>query len=116
MGGLAGADLSPDLGTTGEWRSWFIGSRIDVTSSGQLWLNYGEGHTRLSAIDDRGTVYSAAWMESINQQVKAYLAYARHFNHPDSALVPSGTSAYAFYSVNPGDNANGLALGLQYAF
>ncbi|MGE5470596.1 MAG: porin [Bacteroidota bacterium] len=116
MGGVAGVNTSPDLGLPIEWRSWFIGSRVDVTSTGQLWLNYGKGRNRRAVIDDRGVVYSAAWMETINQQIKAYLAYARHLNSAGSALVPSGTSAYGYYSINPGDHANGLALGVQYVF
>ncbi|MBP8169649.1 MAG: porin [Azonexus sp.] len=116
MGGLAGANISPDQGVASEWRSWFIGSRIDVTSSGQLWLNYGEGHTRDAPVSDRGLVYAAAWMETINLQTKAYLAYSRHLNDPAAAFAPSGTGAYDYYTVSPGDTANGLALGIQYTF
>ena len=116
MGGLAGANISPDQGVASEWRSWFIGSRIDVTSSGQLWLNYGEGHTRDAPVSDRGLVYAAAWMETINLQTKAYLAYSRHLNDPAAAFAPSGTGSYDYYTVSPGDTANGLALGIQYTF
>ena len=116
MGGLAGANISPDQGVASEWRSWFIGSRIDVTSTGQLWLNYGEGHTRDAPVSDRGLVYAAAWMETINLQTKAYLAYSRHLNDPAAAFAPSGTGAYDYYTVSPGDTANGLALGIQYTF
>lgn len=116
MGGLAGVNISPDQGVASEWRSWFIGSRIDVTSSGQLWLNYGEGHTRDVPISDWGQVYAAAWMETINLQTKAYLAYSRHLNDPAQAFAPSGTGSYDYYTVSPGDTANGLALGVQYTF
>ena len=116
MGGLAGANISPDQGVASEWRSWFIGSRIDVTSTGQLWLNYGEGQTRGAPVSDRGLVYAAAWMETINLQTKAYLAYSRHLNDPAAAFAPSGTGAYDYYTVSPGDTANGLALGIQYTF
>ena len=116
MGGVAGVNISPDQGIASEWRSWFIGSRIDVTSSGQLWLNYGEGHTRDAPVSDRGQVYAAAWMETINLQTKAYLAYSRHLNDPAAAFAPSGTGSYDYYTVSPGDTANGLALGVQYNF
>lgn len=116
MGGVAGVNISPDQGIASEWRSWFIGSRIDVTSSGQLWLNYGEGHTRDVPVSDRGQVYAAAWMEAINLQTKAYLAYSRHLNDPAAAFAPSGTGSYDYYTVSPGDTANGLALGVQYTF
>lgn len=115
MGGLAGYDRQPDVGPLVEWRSWFLGSRIDVTPSGQLRLNYGEGHS-LASSNDRGRIFSAAWMETINAQFKAYLAWSRNLNQPASALAPSGTSASGYYTINPGDTANGLAAGIQYAF
>mgnify|MGYP000270539638 CR=1 FL=1 len=115
IGGLAGYDRQPDIGALVEWRSWFLGSRIDVTPSGQLRLNYGEGHS-LASQTDRGRIFSAAWMETINAQFKAYLAWSRNLNQPASALAPSGTSASGYYTINPGDTANGLAAGIQYVF
>lgn len=116
MGGMGGVDTVTDAGVARADRGWFVGSRIDVTSSGQLWLIHGQGRNRLSVIDDRSRIYSLAWMETLNQQLKAYLAYARNLNNAGSALAPSGTSAYGYYSVAAGDNANGLALGIQYVF
>lgn len=116
MGGLAGVDTRYDSGADSEWRSWFFGSRIDVTATGQLRLNYGEGHTPGATIKDRGRVFSAAWMESINQQFKAYLVWSRHLNEEGVAFAPSGTAANGYYTVNPGDTANGLAAGVQYYF
>jgi len=116
MGGIAGVDVRPDSGLATDWRSWFVGSSIDVTASGQLRLNVGEGHTRQAVVSDRGRVFSVAWVESITRQFKAYLALAHHQNDPGAALVPSGSSAYSYYSVNPGDNNTGLAIGVQYSF
>lgn len=116
MGGVSGVDTRYDNGTDSEWRGWFFGSRIDVTSSGQLRLNYGEGHTPGAAVKDRGRVFSAAWMETINQQFKAYLVWSRHLNEEGVAFAPSGTAANGYYTVNPGDTANGLAAGVQYYF
>ena len=55
-------------------------------------------------------------METINAQFKAYLAWSRNLNQPASALAPSGTSASGYYTINPGDTANGLAAGIQYVF
>ena len=116
MGGVSGVDTRYDSGLDSEWRSWFFGSRIDVTASGQLRLNYGEGHSPGAAIADRGRVFSAAWMETINQQFKAYVVWSRHLNEPGAAFAPSGTSSNGFYTINPGDTANGLAAGVQYYF
>lgn len=116
MGGVAGINISPDQAISSQWRSWMIGTRIDVTSSGQLWLNYGEGQSRDAVIDDKGRVYAVAWMETINQQTRAYLAYSRHLNDPGADFAPGGTGADDYYSINKGDTANGLALGMQYVF
>lgn len=116
LGAIAGYEKTPDVGKVTEWRSWMLGSRIDVTPTGQLRLNYSEGHSQDGPSNDQGRIYSAAWMESITAQFRAYLAYSRNLNQSASALAPSGTSASGYYTVNPGDTANGLALGIQYVF
>lgn len=116
LGGIAGYEKTPDVGQVTEWRSWMLGSRIDVTPTGQLRLNYSEGHSQDGPSNDRGRIYSAAWMESITAQFRAYLAWSTNQNQSASSLAPSGTSASGYYTVNPGDTANGLALGIQYVF
>ena len=116
LGAIAGYEKTPDTGKATEWRSWMLGSRIDVTPTGQLRLNYSEGHSQDGPSNDQGRIYSAAWMESINAQFRAYLAWSKNQNQSGSALAPSGTSASGYYTVNPGDTANGLALGIQYVF
>lgn len=116
MGGLSEIAYRPDIGTDSDWRSWFAGTRIEVTGSGQLRLVYGEGYSPQAVINNRGRVFSATWIETINQQFKAYLALSRHINYPGSAIAASGTAAYGYYTINPGDNATGIAAGVQYFF
>ena len=116
LGAIAGYEKTPDVGNVTDWRSWMVGSRIDVTPTGQLRLNYSEGHSQDGPSNDQGRIYSAAWMESITAQFRAYLAWSKNLNQSASALAPSGTSASGYYTVNPGDTANGLALGIQYVF
>lgn len=43
MGGLSEIAYRPDIGADSDWRSWFAGTRIEATGSGQLRLVYGEG-------------------------------------------------------------------------
>lgn len=116
MGGLSEIAYRPDVGTDSDWRSWFAGTRIEVTGSGQLRLVYGEGYSPQAVSNNRGRVFSATWIETINQQFKAYLALSRHINYPGSAIAASGTAAYGYYTINPGDNATGIAAGVQYFF
>lgn len=116
MGGLSDIAYRPDTGADSDWRSWFAGTRIEVTGSGQLRLVYGEGYSPQAVLNNRGRVFSAAWFETINQQFKAYLALSRHINYPGSAIAASGTAAYGYYTINPGDNATGIAAGVQYFF
>ena len=116
MGGLSEIAYRPDIGADSDWRSWFAGTRIEATGSGQLRLVYGEGYSPQAVINNRGRVFSATWIETINQQFKAYLALSRHINYQGSAIAASGTAAYGYYTINPGDNATGIAAGVQYFF
>ena len=55
-------------------------------------------------------------METIGAQSRVYGILSGHKNSAGSALVPMGTSSAGNYTINPGDDAFGLALGYQYWF
>lgn len=116
QGGVSGISYRPDAGANSNWRGWFFGTRIEATASGQLRLIYGEGYSPQVSPSNRGRVFSAAWFETINQQFKAYLALSRHINYAGSAVAASGTAAYGYYTISPGENATGIAAGIQYFF
>lgn len=116
LAGFGRAVREPDAGTATTRHEWLIGSRSAVTATGQLLLAYGEGRTRNAATDDKGSVATLGWVESIGGQSRVYGIVSHHRNSAGSALVPMGTSSAASYTVNPGDSALGLALGYQYNF
>ena len=95
---------------------WLLGATVDVTSSGQLWLDFGTGRTREADPSDRSAAYSIAWMQSLTKQARAYVAASVHTNDDGASLVPMGTSSAGNYTINPGETARGLAVGFQYDF
>jgi predicted porin len=115
-GGYGNVRSTTDGAGSARRDEWLLGATFDVTSSGQLWLDYGTGHTRSGEPSDRSSAYSVAWMQSLTKQARAYVAASVHTNDDGSALVPMGTSSYGSYTVNPGNTATGLALGFQYDF
>jgi predicted porin len=116
MAGITHVENDPDAGSTTTRREWMIGSRTDATATGQLLLAYAEGHTQDASPNDKGQVATIGWVETIGTQSKVYGILSGHKNSAGSALVPMGTSSAANYTVNPGDDAYGLALGYQYWF
>lgn len=116
LAGYGHSESDPDTGKTTKRDEWMIGSRSAVTLSGQLLFAYGEGKTRDSTPSDRARVATLGWVESLSPQSRVYGIVSAHKNSAASALVPMGTSSASSYTVNPGDNAYGLALGYQYAF
>jgi predicted porin len=116
MAGITHVQNDPDAGSTTTRREWMIGSRSDLTATGQLLLAYAEGHTEDAAPNDKGRVATIGWVETIGAQSKVYAILSGHKNSAGSALVPMGTSSAGNYTVNPGDDAFGLALGYQYWF
>jgi predicted porin len=116
MGGIGQVRSTPDAGASSRRSEWLIGSQIDVTSSGQLWLDYGVGKTQDSAPSDTSQALSAAWVQSLAKQARVYLVASTHKNGPAAALTPVGTSSSGGYSVSPGNTARALAVGFQYDF
>ena len=116
MGGFGSVRTSPDGGAALKRNEWLLGTTIDVTQSGQLWLDYGTGKTNNVSPSDKSTAYSAAWMQSITKQARAYVVASIHKNGAGAALVPQGTSSSGAYTISPGDTARGLAVGFQYDF
>ena len=107
MGGLSEIAYRPDIGADSDWRSWFAGTRIEATGSGQLRLVYGEGYSPQAVINNRGRVFSATWIETINQQFKAYLALSRHITIrvrrlPLRAPPPTATTRSIQATTPPG--------------
>lgn len=116
MGGLGQVRSTPDAGGATTRHEWLIGSQIDVTSSGQLWLDYGVGKTKNSSPSDESQALSAAWVQSVMKQARVYFIASVHKNDAGAALVPVGTSSSDGYSVSPGNTARALAIGFQYDF
>lgn len=114
LAGYGEAETTPDAGATTRRDEWMVGLRSKLTATGQLLASYGEGKTRNA--NDKGSVLTLGWVESISAQSRVYAIVSAHDNSAGSALVPMGTSAAANYTVNPGDSAYGLALGYQYSF
>ncbi|MFH1658138.1 MAG: porin [Pseudomonadota bacterium] len=116
LAGYGHAVTTPDGGLKTTRNEWMVGSRTAVTGTGKLLLSYGEGKTENSNPDNKGSVATIGWLESIGAQSAVYGIFSAHKNSAGSALVPMGTSSAANYTVNPGDSAYGLALGYQYWF
>jgi len=116
MGGYGTVKSSPDVGADTRRNEWLIGSQINVTQRGELWLNYGTGRTRDLAVSDRATAISAAWVQKVTKEARVYVVASVHRNDPEASLVPVGTSSSGSYAVAPGDTARGLAVGFQYDF
>lgn len=116
MGGVGQVRSTPDAGVATTRNEWVIGSQIDVTSSGQLWLDYGVGKTKDSSPSDKSQALSAAWVQSLTKQARVYFVASVHKNDPGAALAPVGTSSSDGYSVSPGNTARAVALGFQYDF
>ncbi|MBI2276735.1 MAG: porin [Dechloromonas sp.] len=116
LAGYGRAVTTPDIGLKTTRNEWMIGSRTTVTGTGQLLLSYGEGRTQNTSPDDKGSVATVGWVETIGAQSRIYGIVSAHKNSAGSALVPMGTSSAGNYTINPGDDAFGLALGYQYWF
>lgn len=116
LAGYGHAVTTPDAGLKTTRHEWMVGSRTAVTGTGKLLLSYGEGKTENSNPDNKGSVATIGWLESIGAQSAVYGIFSAHKNSAGSALVPMGTSSAGNYTVNPGDSAYGLALGYQYWF
>lgn len=116
MGGVGNVRTSDDAGLKTRRNEWLIGAQVDVTSSGQFWIDYGQGKTRDAAVSDKGSVLSVAWVETLTPAAKVYAVLSSHKNDEGSALVPVGTSSSGAYTIAPGDSARALALGFQYSF
>ncbi len=116
LAGYGHAVTTPDAGLKTTRHEWMVGSRTAVTGTGKLLLSYGEGKTENSTPDNKGSVATIGWIESIGAQSAIYGVFSAHKNNAGSALVPMGTSSAGNYTVNPGDSAYGLALGYQYWF
>lgn len=116
LAGYGHAVTTPDAGLKTTRNEWMVGSRTAVTGTGKLLLSYGEGKTENSNPENKGSVATLGWVESIGAQSAVYAIFSAHKNSAGSALVPMGTSSAANYTVNPGDSAYGLALGYQYWF
>src|SRR5574343_657095 len=113
MAGFSHVENDPDAGNSTTRHEWMIGSQTAATATGQLLLAYAEGRTQDASPSDRGRVATLGWVETIGAQSKVYGILSAHKNSAGSALVPMGTSSAANYTVNPGDDAYGLALGYQ---
>lgn len=116
LAGYGQAVTTPDGGNGTTRDEWMVGSRTAATATGQLLLAYGEGKSRNVTPNDKGSVATIGWVESIGAQSRVYGIVSAHKNSAGSALVPLGTSSAGNYLVNAGDSAYGLALGYQYAF
>lgn len=116
FGGVGTVRSTADAGGTLRRNEWVIGSQIDVTSSGQLWLDYGVGKTKDSSPSDKSQAFSAAWVQGLTKQARVYFVASVHKNDAGAALVPVGTSSSDGYSVSPGNTARALAVGFQYDF
>lgn len=116
MGGYGWVRSTSDDGASNRRREWVVGSQIDVTPRGQLWLTAGAGRTKDAVPSDKSTALSAAWVQTVTQQTRVYVVASTHRNDPGAALVPVGTSSSGSYSIAPGDNAHALAVGFQYDF
>ena len=116
MAGFSHVENDPDAGSSTTRREWMIGSRTAATATGQLLLAYAEGRTQDASPSNKGSVATLGWVETIGAQSKVYGILSGHKNSAGSALVPMGTSAASNYTINPGDDAFGLALGYQYWF
>lgn len=116
MAGFSHVENDPDAGSTTTRREWMIGSQTAATATGQLLLAYAEGRTQDASPSDKGQVATIGWVETIGAQSKVYAILSGHKNSAGSALVPMGTSSAGNYTINPGDDAFGLALGYQYWF
>jgi predicted porin len=116
LAGYGHAVTTPDVGLKTTRNEWMVGSRTAVTSTGKLLLSYGEGKTDKASPDNKGSVATVGWVQSIGAQSAVYGIVSAHKNATGSALVPMGTSSAGNYVVNPGDSAYGLALGYQYWF
>jgi predicted porin len=116
MAGFSHVENDPDAGSTTTRREWMIGSQTAATTTGQLLLAYAEGRTQDASPSDKGQVATIGWVETIGAQSKVYGVLSAHKNAAGSALVPMGTSSAGNYTINPGDDAFGLALGYQYWF
>ncbi len=116
LAGYGHVENEPDNATTTKRDEWMIGSRSAVTGTGQLLFAYGEGKTRDKNPNDKAQVATLGWVESLSPQSRVYGILSAHKNSTGSALVPMGTSSASSYTINPGNNAYGLALGYQYSF
>ena len=116
LAGYGHAVTTPDVGLKTTRNEWMVGSRTAVTGTGKLLLSYGEGKTENSSPENKGSVATIGWVETVGAQSAVYAIVSAHKNSAGSALVPMGTSSAGNYTVNPGDSAYGLALGYQYWF
>lgn len=116
MGGYGTVRTELDAGGELRRKEWLLGSQIDVTDSGQLWLNYGTGKTEDANPSDKSSAASVAWVQSFTKQARVYFVGSVHNNDAGSALVPVGTSSSGAYTISPGDTARALAVGFQYDF
>ena len=116
LGGVQQVKLTPDAAAEQRRHEWMLGAQIDVTASGQLWLDYGTGKTTDSSPSDKSQAMSAAWMEQLTKQARVYVVGSVHKNDPGAGLVPMGTNSSGAYPISPGNTAHRLAVGFQYNF
>ena len=79
-------------------------------------LAYAEDRTQHASPNDKGSVTTIGWVETIGAQSRVYGILSGHKNSAGSTLAPMGTSSAGNYVIKPGDDAFGLALGYQYWF
>lgn len=116
MAGFSHVENDLDSGSSTTRREWMIGTQTAATATGQLLLAYAEGRTQDASPSNKGSVATIGWVETIGAQSRVYGILSGHKNSAGSALVPMGTSSAGNYTINPGDDAFGLALGYQYWF
>lgn len=116
MGGYGRVRSTSDAAPATRRNEWVVGSQIDVTERGQLWLSVGSGRTKGAEPSDKSTALSAAWVQTLTPQARVYFVVTEHRNDEGSALAPVGTSSSGGYTISPGDTARAVAVGFQYDF
>lgn len=114
MVGLNRTDRTVDGASMTHRKEWMVGVKSQMTSSGALLAILSRGKT--SELDDASGALAVGWIEALSPQTNVYGVLARHTNGKVAANVPQGTSSSGAYSINPGQDPYGLALGFQYSF